>query len=80
MRPYYFQLMFNVTHPVLKNPAVRQALSYAVDRQAVVDLALNKQGTAAEGPIWPFHWAYSTAQKTTRTTLRRRRCDWTLRD
>ena len=64
MRPYYFQLMFNVRHPVLKNPVVRQALSYAVDRQAVVDRALNKQGTAAEGPIWPFHWAYSTAQKT----------------
>ena len=64
VRPYYYQLVFNVQHPLLKNPAVRQALSYGVDRQAVVDLALNKQGSVAEGPIWPFHWAYSTAQKT----------------
>jgi peptide/nickel transport system substrate-binding protein len=64
LRPYYLQLAFNVRHPVLKNPAVRQALSYGLDRQAVVDHALNKQGTVAEGPIWPFHWAYSTAQKT----------------
>jgi peptide/nickel transport system substrate-binding protein len=62
-RPYYVQLMFNMKHPVLKNQLVRQALSYAVDRQAVVDVALNKQGTVADGPIWPFHWAYSTAEK-----------------
>jgi ABC-type transport system substrate-binding protein len=63
-RPYYIQLLFNVNHPVLRNPLVRQALSYAVDRQAIIDLALNKQGSVAEGPIWPFLWAYSTAQKT----------------
>jgi peptide/nickel transport system substrate-binding protein len=64
LRPYYLQLVFNVRHPVLKNQTVRQALSFGVDRQAIVDHALNKQGTVAEGPIWPFHWAYSTAQKT----------------
>jgi peptide/nickel transport system substrate-binding protein len=63
MGPYYIQLVFNVRNPILKNAAVRQALSYAVDRQAVIDLALNRQGVVAEGPIWPFHWAYSTAQK-----------------
>lgn len=63
-RPYYYQLLFNVNHPALKNPLVRQALSYAVDRQAIIDLALNKQGTTADGPIWPFHWAYATAEKT----------------
>ena len=64
IRPYYIQLSFNVRHPILKNPTVRQALSYAVDRQAIIDLALNRQGIVSEGPIWPFHWAYSTAQKT----------------
>jgi peptide/nickel transport system substrate-binding protein len=63
IRPYYIQLVFNVRHPVLKNPLVRQALSYAVDRQGIIDGGLNRQGTAAEGPLWPFHWAYSTAQK-----------------
>ena len=63
VRPYYVHLLFNVKHPILKNAAVRQALSYALDRQAIIDLALNRQGTVAEGPIWPFHWAYSTAQK-----------------
>lgn len=64
MRPYYFQLVFNVRHPILKNPVVRQALSYGVDRQGVIDSGLSHQGTVAEGPIWPYYWAYSTAQKT----------------
>jgi peptide/nickel transport system substrate-binding protein len=63
-RPYYLQLVFNVRHPILKSAAVRQALSYGVDRQAVIDSGLNGQGTVAEGPIWPYYWAYSTAQKT----------------
>lgn len=62
--PYYIQLVFSVRNPILKNPAVRQALSYAIDRQSVIDNGLNGQGVTAEGPIWPFHWAYSTAQKT----------------
>jgi peptide/nickel transport system substrate-binding protein len=62
-RPYYFQLVFNVRHPILKNPAVRQALSYGVDRQAVIDSGFNGQGTVAEGPIWPYYWAYSTPPK-----------------
>ncbi len=63
VRPYYVQLVFNIRHPLLKQATVRQALSYAVDRQAIIDLALNRQGTIADGPIWPYHWAYSTAPK-----------------
>jgi ABC-type transport system substrate-binding protein len=63
-RPYYVQLVFNVRHPILKSAAVRQALSYGIDRQAVIDSGLNGQGTVADGPIWPYYWAYSTAQKT----------------
>ncbi len=62
-RPYFISLIFNVKHPVFKNPMVRQALSYAADREAIIDLAMNGQGRVAEGPIWPFHWAYSTSSK-----------------
>lgn len=65
-RPYYIHLLFNIKHPQLKDPIVRQALSYAVNRQSLIDSGLNRQGTVADGPIWPFHWAYSTAQKTYR--------------
>jgi peptide/nickel transport system substrate-binding protein len=63
-RPYYIQLQFNLRHPVLSHTSVRQGLSQAVDRQALVDVALNGRGVPADGPIWPMHWAYSTARKT----------------
>lgn len=62
-RPYFISLIFNTHHPVLKSPKVRQALSYAIDRDAIIKLGLNGQGVAAAGPIWPSHWAYSTAPK-----------------
>ena len=64
IRPFFIQLALNTRHPVLKNRVVRQALSYGVDRAAIIELGMNKQGIVAEGPIWPYHWAYSTAQKT----------------
>lgn len=64
IRPYFIQLAFNTRHPALRDPVVRQALSYGVDRQAIIELGMNRQGTVAEGPIWPYHWAYSTAMKT----------------
>jgi len=62
-RPYFIYLLFNVKHPILKSAQVRQALSYAVDRQAIVDRGLDRQGSLADGPIWPAHWAYGTTQK-----------------
>jgi peptide/nickel transport system substrate-binding protein len=47
--------------PVLRDPAVRRALSYAVDRQKIVDSALAGAGEPAYGPIMKGHWAYSPA-------------------
>ena len=47
--------------PVLRDRAVRRALSYAVDRQKIVDGALEGAGEPAYGPIMKGHWAYSPA-------------------
>jgi peptide/nickel transport system substrate-binding protein len=47
--------------PVLRDPGVRRALSYAVDRRKIVDSALAGAGEPAYGPIMPGHWAYSAA-------------------
>jgi peptide/nickel transport system substrate-binding protein len=44
---------------VLRDPAVRRALAYAVDRQKIVDSALAGAGEPAYGPIMKGHWAYS---------------------
>jgi peptide/nickel transport system substrate-binding protein len=63
-RPYFISLFFNTNHPVLKEPKVRQALSYSIDRKSIIKLGLNGQGIEAEGPVWPFHWAYSSAPRT----------------
>ena len=45
--------------PVLRDPAVRRALSYAVDREKIVQGALAGAGEPAYGPIMKGHWAYS---------------------
>ena len=47
-------LYLNVTRPPLDNPMVRQALSYAIDEQAIVDVALfGAGGVAASGTTVP---------------------------
>jgi ABC-type transport system substrate-binding protein len=51
-------LLFNLSNPDLKKAGVRQALSHAVDRQAIIASALNGRGIPAASPIWPQHWAY----------------------
>jgi len=63
LRPYYYPLVFNVRNPLLKSKEVRQALSQAVDRQTIVERAMHGRGRVADGPIWPFHWAHSEAQR-----------------
>ena len=50
-------LGFNQRNPMLARRDVRQALSEAVDRQQIIDLALKKRGSLAKGPFWPYHWA-----------------------
>jgi peptide/nickel transport system substrate-binding protein len=76
-RPYIFVLWFNVRRPALARPEVRQALSLAVDREAVVRSALRGRGRAAEGYIWPSHWAYDRSAPSYRFDLEaaRRRLD-----
>jgi peptide/nickel transport system substrate-binding protein len=63
LRPYYLLLGFNVRHPAFKEPAVRRALNLAVDRDAIVRLAMQGRGEPAHGPIWPHHWAYTSASR-----------------
>ncbi len=64
LRPYVNALFFNVRHPVLSRRDVRQALNYAIDRDAIVREVMAGRGERADGPVWKYHWAYSTAQKT----------------
>ena len=49
---YYF-LAFNHSVERLQNPAVRRALTLALNRQAIVDTVLKGYGQVATGPIHP---------------------------
>lgn len=60
-RPYYIPLVFNVRHPVLKQVEVRRAINEALDKSALVRDGLNGRARIADGPIWPEHWAHSSA-------------------
>ena len=63
-RPYYIPIIFNIKHPILGQRVVRQAINEAIDRGKIVRTALNNRGQPADGPIWPYHWAYHSATST----------------
>ena len=58
LRPYYTALVFSMRHPVLKRREVRVAINEALDRNELVRNAMRGHGRIAEGPFWPYHWAY----------------------
>ena len=58
-RSYAFLVFLNVHNPKLRDKSLRQSLNAAIDRSALIAEALNGHGTPADGPVWPYHWAYS---------------------
>lgn len=64
LRPFYIPLVFNLRHPVLGRVEVRRALLQAIDKSQIVKDAMNGHGRVAEDPVWPLHWAYTTAART----------------
>lgn len=53
-----YYLGFNLEDPILKNVKVRQAIAYALDRQAIIDNLLKGQASLATGLLSPANWAY----------------------
>jgi peptide/nickel transport system substrate-binding protein len=64
LAPYYLPIVFNMHHPVLKNVEVRRAINQAINRQQIVSQAMRNRAIPADGPLWPYFWAASTAQPT----------------
>lgn len=61
----------NITHlginqqdPILKDQRVRQALAYAIDREAIIRDVLRGQGRAAQSILPPSQWAFEPAAAT----------------
>jgi peptide/nickel transport system substrate-binding protein len=57
----YAYVAFNLRDPILANVRVRQALAYAVDRQAIVDYLRRGLATPAAGMLPRVSWAYDSS-------------------
>ncbi len=55
----YIVLTYNLRQPLLQEQNLRQALSYAVDPQAVIAQALNGLAVPLTTPILPSSWAHA---------------------
>ncbi len=49
--PFNFVALFNTTRPPLDDPQVRQALSYAIPYQDIIDVGAQGYGTQSRGPV-----------------------------
>ena len=57
-------LAFNTQHPPFDDVRIRQAASYAINKDPIVKLAYQGRAVAADGPLPPTQWGYH-APKTT---------------
>lgn len=67
----YTSLLFNMGETgsaATRSREVRRALAYALDREQIVDRALNGQGIVHSGPYLPGSWAYQPEALTITTT------------
>lgn len=68
--PRYSTILFNMTDsgaPALQDAAVRRALAFALDRDKLVDEALNGQGLPQEGPYLASSWVFNPSLLTAHT-------------
>jgi peptide/nickel transport system substrate-binding protein len=51
----------NLTHPILRQQKVRQAIAHAIDRERIIRHLLKDLSTPASGLLSPLNWAYESA-------------------
>src|SRR5258706_14424180 len=77
LQPYnalsYSFFGYNLRNPLLADRRVRQAITYAVNRQEMLDSFFNSQGTVISGPYAPGSWAYNLDVKPVPFDLQRAR-------
>ena len=52
-------LCYNNRHPILRDKRVRQALTQAINRRAIIEKLLKNKADPAFGPLNPDSWAYN---------------------
>ena len=61
--PEYDFIAWNSRQAMFESPGVRQALTMAIDRGALVSAMLEGHGSVASGPVGPWHWAFDTSSE-----------------
>ncbi|MDT8419581.1 MAG: peptide-binding protein [Desulfuromonadales bacterium] len=59
----YSYLGYNLNRPLFQDRRVRQALTYAIDKQEIIEGVLLGYGRAATGPYKPDTWVYNSGVK-----------------
>jgi len=59
--PEYAFIAWNSRRRQFADPAVRRALTMAIDRETLVQVVLGGNGEVAPGPVGPWHWAFDSA-------------------
>lgn len=59
----YTYLGYNLRRPLFQDRRIRQALSYAINKQEIIDGVLLGYGVAATGPYKPDTWVYNDQVK-----------------
>lgn len=59
LSPIYTYLGYNLRCPLFKDKRVRQAISYAINKEEIVEGVLLGLGVIATGPYKPDMWAYN---------------------
>jgi peptide/nickel transport system substrate-binding protein len=59
--PRTHYLALNCSHPPLDNKLVREAISWAIDRQKVLQISYNQRGEATCQPWSSTHWAHDAS-------------------
>jgi peptide/nickel transport system substrate-binding protein len=60
-RRYQYLVAFNLHKAPFSSALVRRALNAAIDRQSLIQRALEGHGLPSTGPLWPKHWAYNSS-------------------
>lgn len=60
--PGYSFIVWNTRRPPFREASVRRALTMGIDRDEIVEAALEGFGRPANGPFGPWHWAYDAAR------------------
>ena len=63
LSPFCYTITYNLSDELFRDKRVRQAISYAINREEIIDIALKGHGRLADGPFYLDSWAINPNAK-----------------